>query len=118
MNNTSRRLWGLLVIAVGVIVGLNALNITNINIFFDGWWTLILIIPAISDIIRNGFKTNSLIMLLLGVGFLLNAQGVFRIAIISKLFLPAVLVLIGLSMIFKKPLRIEFGNNNNDSNVE
>ena len=57
-------------------------------------------------------------MLLLGVGFLLNAQGVFRIAIIGKLFLPIVLVLIGLSMIFKKPLRIEIGNNNNNSNVE
>ena len=118
MNNTSRRLWGILVIAIGVIVGLNALDITNINIFFDGWWTLILIIPAISDIIRHGFRTNSLIMLLLGVGFLLNAQGVFRIAIIGKLFLPIVLVLIGLSMIFKKPLRIEIGNNNNNSNVE
>ena len=117
MNNTSRRLWGILVIAIGVIVGFNALDITNINIFFDGWWTLILIIPAISDIIRHGFKTNSLIMLLLGVGLLLNAQGIFRIAIISKLFLPAVLVLIGLSMIFRKPIKIEVGNNNN-SNVE
>ena len=56
-------------------------------------------------------------MLLLGVGLLLNAQGIFRIAIISKLFLPAVLVLIGLSMIFRKPIKIEVGNNNN-SNVE
>ena len=35
MNKISNFLWGLVFIAIGVIVGLNALEITNIDIFFD-----------------------------------------------------------------------------------
>ena len=30
-------IWGFILIAVGIIFGLNALDITDINIFFDGW---------------------------------------------------------------------------------
>ena len=46
MNKISSLLWGLVFIIVGVIFGLNALDITNINVFFDGWWTLFIIIPC------------------------------------------------------------------------
>ena len=47
MNKISNLLWGCIFIVVGVIFGLNALNITSINIFFDGWWTLFIIVPCI-----------------------------------------------------------------------
>lgn len=35
-NNNKNILWGIVLVIIGVIVGLNALNITNINIFFNG----------------------------------------------------------------------------------
>ena len=38
---------GLILIILGVIIGLNTFGITSIDIFFDGWWTLFIIIPAI-----------------------------------------------------------------------
>ena len=37
MKKISNLLWGLVFIIVGVIFGLNALEITDINILFDGW---------------------------------------------------------------------------------
>ena len=46
MKNLTSVIWGLVFIIVGVIFGLNTLNITDINIFFDGWWTLFIIIPC------------------------------------------------------------------------
>ena len=49
----SNVIWGLLLIALGVVFGLNALNIATINIFFTGWWTMFLIIPAIAGIVEN-----------------------------------------------------------------
>ena len=39
-------LWGLFFIALGLIIGLNAMGITHINIFFSGWWTLFIIVPC------------------------------------------------------------------------
>ena len=46
MRKIESILWGLVLIVVGVIIGLNTMGITNINIFFDGWWTLFIIVPS------------------------------------------------------------------------
>lgn len=54
-------LWGILFIFVGVIFGLNALEITNIDIFFDGWWTLFIIVPCFISLFKESDKTGSLI---------------------------------------------------------
>ena len=32
--------WGIVLVIVGVIIALNDLEITNIDIFIEGWWTL------------------------------------------------------------------------------
>lgn len=50
-------LWGLVFIILGVIFGLNALEITNINIFFSGWWTLFIIVPSFIDLFKKNDKT-------------------------------------------------------------
>ena len=46
MKKIEEILWGVFFIAIGIIIGLNALGITDINIFFDGWWTLFIIVPC------------------------------------------------------------------------
>lgn len=101
MDNLGKKIWGLIITVVGVIVGLNAMGVTDINIFFDGWWALIMIIPAVVDIIRYGFNIGSVVLLILGVACLLYAQGLFNFDIIRKLFFPAVLIFLGLTMMFK-----------------
>ena len=40
MKKASSILWGIVLIAVGVVLALNVFNIMDINLFFDGWWTL------------------------------------------------------------------------------
>ena len=39
-------IWGFLFIAAGVLLILHRLNILNVDIFFNGWWTLFIIIPS------------------------------------------------------------------------
>ena len=41
--NFSSIVWGIVLVAAGVIFALNSLDITNIDVFFEGWWTLFLL---------------------------------------------------------------------------
>ncbi len=101
MKNLSRVLWGIVLIFIGVIWGLNRTGVADINIFFDGWWTLFIIVPsAISFFEKGNNKVSSLIFLIIGVLLLLAAQGLFEFEILWEILLPAIVVLIGLSLIF------------------
>ncbi len=120
MNKISNILWGLILIVVGVIFGLNALEITDINIFFDGWWTLILIIPCFIGLLKDKDKTGDLVGLFIGLGLLLACQDIINFKIVYKLILPTILVIVGLSVIFKGTIEskikeeIKKLNKNND----
>ena len=97
----SNLLWGVLLIVVGVIFGLNALDIADINLFFDGWWTLFIIIPCFIDLFKDNDKTGNIIGLIIGVCLLLSCQDIITFELIWKLLLPVILVVIGFSIIFK-----------------
>ena len=96
----SNLLWGLVFIVIGIIFGLNALGF-NINIFFDGWWTLFIIIPSLIGLFKDSSKTGSIVGLIIGISFLLASLNIINFAIIWKLLVPVILVIIGLSFIFK-----------------
>lgn len=93
-------LWGLLFVFIGLIWGLNSLGITNINIFFAGWWTLIIIIPCFIGLFKETNKTGSIIGLLIGIILLLVAQDLIEFTTLWKLALPAIFLIIGISIIF------------------
>ena len=94
MKKINSIIWGLVLIAVGVIVSLNALGLADINLFFGGWWTLFLIIPGVIGIFTRKNKTWSFIIALIGVFFLLAAQGIINPQMAGKLIFPALIVLI------------------------
>ena len=50
MKKLSKILWGIALIAVGSIFALKAFGVTNVEIFFDGWWTLFIIVPCLVGI--------------------------------------------------------------------
>ncbi len=100
MKKISTVIVGIVFIVVGVIVGLNSFGITNINIFFDGWWTLFIIIPAINGLVTDAEKTGSIIWLIIGIALLLGCQDLISFDILWKLTLPVILVFIGLSIMF------------------
>lgn len=93
-------LWGIALIALGIVLGINVLGIADIEIFFDGWWTLFIIIPCLMGLFTKGDKMGNIFGLLLGVGLLLAAQGVFSFDLFWKLLIPAIIVVIGVRIIF------------------
>ena len=101
MKRKENLIWGIVFIIIGLIIGLKVLGIINIDIFFDGWWSLFIIIPSAISIVKNIRDIGAYIWLAIGVALLLSAQGILDMEIVGKLILPAVLVAIGVGMIFK-----------------
>lgn len=100
MKKISHVLWGIALIAVGVIFALNAFGITDIELFFDGWWTLFIIVPCFIGIFSEREKTGNIIGLFIGVFLLLCCQDVLGFDMLWKLAIPAIIVIIGLKLIF------------------
>ncbi len=102
MRSLSKILWGFVLIGIGIIIGLNSLEITNINLFFNGWWTLFIIVPCLIGLFDNeNSKTGNVIGLLIGIALLCGTRNIFPIEWIAKLIFPTILIFIGLSFIFK-----------------
>jgi len=110
MKNIKNLSWGLLLIVIGVIFGLNALEITNINIFFDGWWCFFIIVPCFIDLFQEEEKTGNMIGLLIGIILFLACQDLIDFSLIWKLLIPSILVITGLSIIFKDFLNNKIKN--------
>lgn len=108
MKKFGNILWGLVFIIVGCVFALNALEITDINIFFDGWWTLIIIIPCFIGLFKEEHKTGNIIGLMIGVVLLLSCLDVISFDVVWKLMFPAILVIIGLSFIFRDTMHSKF----------
>lgn len=100
MKKAKSILWGVVLIIIGVIFALNAFDITNISIFFDGWWTLFIIVPCAIGLFTDKDKTGSIIGLLIGVFLLLCTRGILSFELLWKLALPAIIIIIGVKMIF------------------
>lgn len=98
-------LWGIVFIIIGLILAGNALGYTDINLFFDGWWTLFIIIPCFIDLFKEKNKTGNFIGVLIGVVILLCCQGVLDFGMMWKLLFPAILIVIGISFIFKDTMK-------------
>lgn len=100
MKMNKNFLWGIFFVAVGVVMGLKALGFIKFELFFDGWWTLFIIVPSLVGIFTKKNKWESIIGLSVGVILLLGALDVISFDLIMKLFAPAVVILIGVKIAF------------------
>ncbi len=92
---------GLIIIALGVVFGLKTFGIADIDIFFDGWWTLIIIIPSIVNIFKSENKIGSAVTLSIGILLLLMERGFFDFSTLLKVAIPIVIIAIGVKIIYK-----------------
>lgn len=100
MRKAKSVLWGVILVAVGVLFALRAIDIIDFSIFFDGWWTLFIIVPCAVGLFTEQDKTGNLIGVIIGAALLLACQDFIGFDILWKLLVPAVIVIIGLRMIF------------------
>ena len=101
MKTGKNIIWGIVLVIIGVLLGLNAFDIFTFDIFFDGWWTLFIIIPSFIGLFTDNDKTGSIVGMIIGVLLLLACQDVLNWTVVGKLILPIIIVAIGLSLLFK-----------------
>ena len=99
MKKASNVLWGIVLIAAGVVLALNVLNIADIDIFFDGWWTLFIIVPCGIGLFTEREKTGNIIGIVIGVFLLLCCQDILSFSMLWKLLVPAIIVIVGLKLV-------------------
>ena len=100
MKKATRIIYGLLLIVFGSFLCLKNLNVIKFDIFFDGWWTLFIIIPSLVSLFDSHFN-EGFIGLVIGVLLLLACQDIITFEVIWKLFVPILLIYIGLMLLFK-----------------
>lgn len=102
MKQSRQITLGVLLVAAGVLLGLNSLGFTHIDLFFDGWWTLFIIVPSLMGLINGGDdKAGDIIGLCIGIVLLLCSRDILDFSVIWKLVLPLIIVFFGLKMIFE-----------------
>lgn len=92
---------GVALIAIGVILSGTSLGWWNADIFFDGWWTLFLIVPAVISIVGNGPNVGNLVLLAIGAALLAEQQNLLGSISVWSLVGPLVIVVVGGSLIWK-----------------
>lgn len=101
MRQISRIMWGFVLIILGVVFSLNALEITDIDLFFKGWWTLLIIVPSFISLFTDNDKIGGFIGLGVGLMLLLACRGYFDIKVICKLIVPLIIIIVGFELVFK-----------------
>jgi len=102
-----RIMWGIFFIGIGIGYAGNVLDLWNFNLFFDGWWTLALIIPCLFHMVYFGFSFMNIGGLFLGIALLLSALGVLPTRYSMGLLIPALLIILGLKIIFRDVVNSE-----------
>ena len=99
MKHLSKVIWGLILIAAAVIIALNSFGVIDFDLFFDGWWTLFIIVPSFVSVVQDRDKSGGLLGLAIGVLLLLSAQEIISWDMIWKIALPLAIAVVGIKMV-------------------
>lgn len=100
MKNKQSNTLGIVLILLGVFFAGKAFLDWDFTIFFDGWWTLFIIIPSAIAIKKEGFSTKSGFGLIIGILLFLSARDIISLGTIIKLAIPLALIIWGCRIVF------------------
>lgn len=98
MKKRSSILWGIVLVALGAVFVMKALGV-GVDIVFDGWWTLFIIVPCAIGLFTEREKLGNIIGICIGVLLLLAVRDVISFSMLWELLIPVIVILIGLKMI-------------------
>ncbi|MDY0341203.1 MAG: hypothetical protein RBS17_08320 [Coriobacteriia bacterium] len=93
--------FGVALVVLGVVLSGNTLGWWSADLFFDGWWTLFLIVPAIIAMIGQGPNMGSVIVLGVGALLLADARGALGGIPVWSLIGPIIIIAVGVMLLWK-----------------
>ena len=104
-------IWGIVLVTLGVLLGGKAAGLFDFDIFFNGWWTLFIIVPCFIGLLtEKGARVGNMIGLGVGVLLLLACQDVIAFDMFWKLLVPGIIIIVGLALIFKNLFAKQFND--------
>ncbi|MGN1234011.1 MAG: LiaF transmembrane domain-containing protein [Candidatus Cryptobacteroides sp.] len=100
MKQTLKTVFGLALIAAGVIGILVFSGVINLSFSIDGWWTLFIIIPCLGSLFSGKDIVGSLMGIGVGVLLLLAARGIIDWSKIWMYLIAVMTIGIGVKMVF------------------
>ncbi len=101
MKKLAKLFLGLSIAVIGVLWILNVTGVIGFDIFFRGWWTLLIILPCTAHLIAHP-NWGSFSGIALGAVLLLQAQGYIDWSVFWKLCLAIIFIAFGLVLIFSR----------------
>lgn len=102
---SKRVIWGILLVLAGVVLLLDQMNFIQIGDFISTYWPSILILIGLIGLVsRDSSTISNLVVIAIGVFFQLRNLGYINVSIWQVLW-PAILIIIGLSIIFQTGTR-------------
>lgn len=113
-NSGIRRiLYGLLFVAIGIVIFGNLMHFWDFSAYAKSWWTLFIIVPGIAGIISSGFEFWNVFLVVLGCWLFAEEQGFLK-GYSWYWLLAGLLILFGLSIIFGFDRHRKFSPHNYD----
>ena len=104
----SKYLWGIMLILLGVFIVLKSFGVITQSFFFTGWWTFLIIIPAVYGLIFSNNKVTDAVVALSGVALFGAANDVFGYDNAWAIITCLILVGIGFSIMNNRKRHGEF----------
>ena len=94
-----------MLVALGGVLLLNALHITDINLFFKGWWTLFIIVPCANKLLNSPKDwVWPFVGLVVGVLLLIDQQGWLRGYFSANVCIAIAVLLAGIVLLINSGL--------------
>ncbi len=100
-----KNMFGFIVIIIGILLLGYQADIWDLNLFFDGWWTLFILIPGIISIVNKKF-IEGLLCISIGLLLLLASNDIIEWNLIGPIFL----IVCGISIILNGVPKVETKN--------
>ena len=102
-SKTLAAVLGIALVAIGIGYIGNIFEVWDFRIFFPGWWTLLILIPAVVKIVKNGAKPIYIIWLAAGALLLITQSGLLP-DIVGRLTMPILIGALGFAILFRSRL--------------
>ena len=99
MKRFNSIMWGAVLVIGGVLFSLNILELTNIDFFFEGWWTFLIIVPSFIGLFTTREKILNAVALSVGTISFLCIREIITFVMLLKLIVPVAIILIGVKLI-------------------
>lgn len=100
-NKLSAMIPGIILVLVGGAYLGNAFGMWDFSIFFDGWWTLFILIPCATNLIKYGANMFNIVGLTIGTFWLFSEWELINFEIVWKAVVPILVIAVGIKIIFQ-----------------